>query len=353
MNNLGVIRKVLVLLLITFSSFTQGFDIHLSSTVPPLEHGSQEEVILNCDYDLREDERGQLDIKWYFNEDVVPFLQWVPGGGRRPQLIEPTLFQGHIDLDFKVDEDEDKAYRSIRILEPTLAMSGNYRCKVSTFGDEAFVEHQLMLFVPPKDVRLAHHLDTAGNVLNITCEIEEVFPQPIVKLLWNESELLPSETYVVESTVEAGLLDVVMLQRHMEIGEAEAQRIEVGCEMRLPSPLDVSVAKKLQIQLGSNEEDPEGSGDYFEDSGLFSGKEEIGVNETMEDYDQDWLNIYNDTEHSSGQDPLLDDIASCDTKTCDEEAEDIGETGGSAATSVRQAFKTLVISYLLQRLLQF
>ena len=126
--------------------FLSGFDIHLSSTVPPLEHGSQEEVILNCDYDLREDERGQLDIKWYFNEDVVPFLQWVPGGGRRPQLIEPTLFQGHIDLDFKVDEDEDKAYRSIRILEPTLAMSGNYRCKVSTFDDEAFVEHQLMLF---------------------------------------------------------------------------------------------------------------------------------------------------------------------------------------------------------------
>ena len=93
------------------------------------------------------------------------------------------------------------------------------------------------------------------------------------------SELLPSETYVVESTVEAGLLDVVMLQRHMEIGEAEAQRIEVGCEMRLPSPLDVSVAKKLQIQLGGIEE---GSGDYFEDSdgasGLFFGEVEIGVN---------------------------------------------------------------------------
>ena len=98
--------------------------------------------------------------------------------------------------------------------------------------------------------------------------------------------MLPSETYVVESTVETGLLDVIMLHRHMEIGVAEAQRIEVGCEMRLPSPLDVSVAKKLQIQLGSNEEDPEGffsgSGDYFEDSdgasGLFSGEEEIGVN---------------------------------------------------------------------------
>ena len=92
----------------------------------------------------------------------------------------------------------------------------------------------------------------------------------------------------------------------------------------------------------------------------------------MEDYDQDWLNIYNDTEHSSGQDPLLDDIASCDTTTCDDEeakggllsfsllivgyftfffVAEIGETEGAAATSVRQAFKTLVISYLLQRLL--
>ena len=111
-----------------------------------MEFGSQEEIILHCDYDLRDDERGQLDIKWYFNDHIVPFLQWVPGGGRRPQLIEPTLFQGHIDLDFKVDEDEDKAYRSIRILEPTLAMSGDYRCKVSTFEEEAIVEHQLILF---------------------------------------------------------------------------------------------------------------------------------------------------------------------------------------------------------------
>ena len=121
-------------------------EIHEASLETPLEFGSQEEVILHCDYDLREDERGQLDIKWYFNDHVVPFLQWVPGGGRRPQLIEPTLFHGHIDLDFKVDEDEDKAYRSIRILEPTLEMSGNYYCKVSTFYQEEYVENNLILF---------------------------------------------------------------------------------------------------------------------------------------------------------------------------------------------------------------
>ena len=31
----------------------------------------------------------------------MPFLQWIPGGGRRPQLVQPTLFQGHVDLDFR------------------------------------------------------------------------------------------------------------------------------------------------------------------------------------------------------------------------------------------------------------
>ena len=114
--------------------------------VPPIELGSQAEAVLHCDYDLRDDERGQLDIKWYFNEEIVPFLQWIPGGGRRPQLIEPTLFQGHIDLDFKVDEDEDKAYRSLRILELTPFMAGKYRCKVSTFEDEGYVEQKLSVF---------------------------------------------------------------------------------------------------------------------------------------------------------------------------------------------------------------
>ena len=81
--------------------------------------------------------------------------------------------------------------------------------------------------------------------------------------------------------MEAGLLDVMMLHRQMEIREEETNRIEVGCEMRLPSPMDVSVAKKLQIELHhpEAEEYPEefvsGSGDFLEDSDLFSGDSEL------------------------------------------------------------------------------
>ena len=77
--------------------------------------------------------------------------------------------------------------------------------------------------------------------------------------------------------MEVGLLDVTMLHHHVDIGE-EASNIEVGCEMRLPSPLDVSVAKKVQIQILRNEEPGEiysGSGDSADEDGsgsaLFSG----------------------------------------------------------------------------------
>ena len=37
----------------------------------------------------------------------MPFLQWIPGGGRRPQLVQPTLFQGHVDLDFRSVQYDD------------------------------------------------------------------------------------------------------------------------------------------------------------------------------------------------------------------------------------------------------
>ena len=119
---------------------------------PPLEFGSVEEVVLNCDYDLSEEERPQLDIKCYFKDDIVPFLQWIPGGGRRPQLIEPTIFQGHVDLNFRVDEDEHKAYSALKIVEPTLSMAGDYRCKVSTFEDEGYVEQKLYIYGRAKKV---------------------------------------------------------------------------------------------------------------------------------------------------------------------------------------------------------
>lgn len=324
----------LTVLLQDILQFAHGVQIYDAHIPPPLALGSLDEVVLNCDYDLREEERGQLDIKWFHNDDYMPFLQWIPGGGRRPQLVQPTLFQGHVDLDFRVDEDENKAYRSLKILQPTLAMAGNYKCKVSTFEDEGYVEQTLSIYAFPKTMVLNHNIDSSGN-MDVTCMVENVYPEPTIHLLWNESKL-GGEQYVVdkrggncvkepefEEETEGGsgsgsgdsaddgsdigsaekpeqecqLLDMTLRYQHdvNEIyhssGPEFQSAIELGCEMALPFPfLDVMLVKKLQIQLSSPEvEEDSGSGD----GGSKSGEE-------SDIYDNDWLNVYNETTSGDG-----------------------------------------------------
>jgi len=316
--------------LLQFANGVQIYDAHIP---PPLALGSLDEVVLNCDYDLKEEERGQLDIKWFHNDDYMPFLQWIPGGGRRPQLVQPTLFQGHVDLDFRVDEDENKAYRSLKILQPTLAMAGNYRCKVSTFEDEGYVEQTLSIYAFPKTMVLNHNIDSSGN-MDVTCMVENVYPEPTIHLLWNESKL-GGEQYVVDkrggncvkeaefeeetdggsgsgsgdsaddgSDIEGSaekpeqecpLLDITLRYQHdvNEIyhssGPEFQSAIELGCEMALPFPfLDVMLVKKLQIQLSS----PEAEEDSGSDDGGSKSGEDI--------YDNDWLNVYNETASGDG-----------------------------------------------------
>ena len=86
---------------------------------------------------------------WYFNcQNGLQILNSFS--------LEPTLFLGHVDLNYKVDDtdDENKAYRDLKIQHPTTNMAGKYSCKVSTFEDEGFVEQQLNIF---------------GNLIRISC----------------------------------------------------------------------------------------------------------------------------------------------------------------------------------------
>ena len=44
-----------------------------------IESGSRDYVILDCDYDFLQQEKDQLDIKWFFNDNPEPIFQWLPG----------------------------------------------------------------------------------------------------------------------------------------------------------------------------------------------------------------------------------------------------------------------------------
>ncbi len=131
---------------------------------PPLELGSLDEVVIDCDYELPEAERGQLEMKWYFNGDPSPFLQWIPGGGRRPQLITSSYpaIESHIDLDFQIAEDnEQEAFRALKIMQPTIDLAGDYLCKVSTFENEDIGQESLIIYgktiARPREKKLSLH----------------------------------------------------------------------------------------------------------------------------------------------------------------------------------------------------
>ena len=109
-----------------------------------IESGSEPHVILDCDYDLRETEGTQVDVKWFFRDDPQPFFQWLPG--RPPQTIG-DLFRDRLDLTYEVEgSDEFRKHRAIKILHPTTELSGMYRCKVSSFVYEDFMQKPMTVY---------------------------------------------------------------------------------------------------------------------------------------------------------------------------------------------------------------
>lgn len=169
-----------------------------------IESGSRPHVILDCDYDLRETEGAQVDIKWFFRDDPQPFFQWLPG--RDPQTVG-ELFRNRIDLSYEVQgSDEFRKHRAIKILRPTTELSGMYRCKVSSFVDEDFMQKTMTVYSPPSDVQLVHTKPDSKTV-NLTCTARGVYPKPEIKLFWGNKIQNRGDTTTL--TVERdGLYDV-------------------------------------------------------------------------------------------------------------------------------------------------
>eukprot|EP00095_Tigriopus_kingsejongensis_P006890 snap_masked-scaffold125_size330479-processed-gene-1.1 protein:Tk06890 transcript:snap_masked-scaffold125_size330479-processed-gene-1.1-mRNA-1 annotation:"hypothetical protein DAPPUDRAFT_238102" len=152
--------------------------------VPKLfELGSADHILLDCDFDYEESEKYQLDIKWYFNNEPSPFMQWVPGQMKRPQLIGDK-FRGHVDLNHSVDADAFKRHRALLLTHPSLELSGIYTCKVSTFLDEDVQHKKLTIYSPASSISFQQDRFRSGQEVNITCAVEGIYPLPRIKLTW-------------------------------------------------------------------------------------------------------------------------------------------------------------------------
>jgi len=151
-----------------------------------IESGSEPHVVLDCDYDLRDSEGTQVDVKWFFGDDPQPFFQWLPG--RPPQAIG-DLFRDRLDLTYEVaNSDEFRKHRAIKILRPTTELSGMYRCKVSSFVDEDFMQKPMVVYAPPRNIDI-FYTRADSRTLNLTCMARGVFPKPDLRLSWGNNLL--------------------------------------------------------------------------------------------------------------------------------------------------------------------
>eukprot|EP00096_Caligus_rogercresseyi_P012667 TRINITY_DN5385_c0_g1_i1.p1 TRINITY_DN5385_c0_g1~~TRINITY_DN5385_c0_g1_i1.p1 ORF type:complete len:276 (+),score=48.18 TRINITY_DN5385_c0_g1_i1:295-1122(+) len=202
----------------------------LSLNVPDLIEVGTRDIELDCEYNYDEDERVQLDIKWYFENDPTPFYQWVPGQMERPQIIGDT-FRDHLDLNHSVsDEDDFKRYRAILLKDPTVNLSGVYTCKVSSFLSEDIKEKEMIIYSPASSVIFEQDRSRNGNQVNITCHATGIFPQPQIKLTWGSYQFDDSNALVTQS--EEGHYDIIVhrLVDHTDI----PSRTTFGCILTIP-----------------------------------------------------------------------------------------------------------------------
>ena len=112
-----------------------------------VESGTQPWVEVNCSFYFNSSEYQQLDIKWYFDSEEEPFMQWVPSSGRQPQTIGQR-FTARVTTSHVLTNITDgfRAEQVIHVFLPTIHTSGDYTCKVATFTQESASTHSLVVF---------------------------------------------------------------------------------------------------------------------------------------------------------------------------------------------------------------
>ena len=150
-----------------------------SLSVPPLlEAGTVCNIVLDCPYSITEQEKEGLVLKWYLNSLYIPIYQWMPPNP--PQSL--GTMEGKIDLTFQMSSSPHSQHRALSIRSPSIAMSGDYTCKVETVTSEVSLTSRMIVYVPPHTIVITQH-HISDKVVNITCVVDRCFPKPEIKIM--------------------------------------------------------------------------------------------------------------------------------------------------------------------------
>ncbi len=113
--------------------------------VPEVVRNGSEAALLDCLYTLDSKEQAQnsgLVVKWFFNRSPNPVYQWIHN--QKPQ--DAGILKGRLKLDYKASNNHTSMYRALKIIRPTIELTGDYKCLVSTYHDEDFMIKKMTVF---------------------------------------------------------------------------------------------------------------------------------------------------------------------------------------------------------------
>ncbi|XP_050439031.1 uncharacterized protein LOC126844696 [Adelges cooleyi] len=149
-------------------------ELRVPSTVPNGTKG----VVLDCMYNIKENETAGLVITWYFNDSPTPSYQWIPD--QAPRSLGPL--RKRIQLDYAVTNNPLTKHRALYIIQPTIELTGNFKCVVSTYKDEDFMFKRMIVYAADKNMQLYRSISNRPSKVNISCSADAVFPMPVLRL---------------------------------------------------------------------------------------------------------------------------------------------------------------------------
>ncbi|XP_015608203.1 uncharacterized protein LOC107274006 [Cephus cinctus] len=140
--------------------------------------GTDQPIVLDCNYVINSSMNTELVIKWYVNQDVI--YQWIRGN-------KPTgsdEFHKYIDPSYKASENPDTMYRAVKLVKPGHDLTGKVRCLISTQYEEAEASGWMLVYSPETDFRWEVRRGYGdSHQLAMICTAENLYPRPTMRIL--------------------------------------------------------------------------------------------------------------------------------------------------------------------------
>ncbi|GIY24320.1 ig-like domain-containing protein [Caerostris darwini] len=217
--------------------------LSIPSFVP---NGSDESVLMDCEYTYSMKEDKKLVVKWFHDDDPNPVYQWIPE-------LNSKLYSEK----FKLEEDYEvpaaapyTKFRAINIQKPTTELSGTYKCEVQSLEGSDTMEDTMTVYALPTSVNLNYTI--ADDVVRVVCEVEGVYPLPEMSLF-----------QIKPKTVEISPLNDTELEYVLDDGAYDLEFSTIIPEDELPRPSDGLTFFGCSIEINGTEYEKEIKVPYF------------------------------------------------------------------------------------------